>query len=123
MQKNNYHNKTIGLYGEDLAVSFLLNQGYKIIDRNVKISYREIDIIAKINNITVFIEVKTRTSSIFGGAIDAIGSKKIKLLKKAISHYSIKNFINLNKIRLDFIAIDVDKNTKKAIIQHYPDIF
>lgn len=123
MLENKNHNNIIGLYGEDLAVSFLLENSYKIIDRNVKVSYREIDIIAKIRDITVFVEVKTRTSNIFGGAVEAISTKKIRLLKKAITNYSVKNLINLSNIRLDFIAVDIDKNTKKVVMKHFVDIF
>lgn len=120
-EKRDFNLKT-GKYGEDLAVAYLINKKYKIIERNIKLSYREVDIIANIKDITVFVEVKTRTSGIFGGAISAINSKKIKLLKKAMVSYSIEKYISLNQTRLDFIAIDIDKKSKKINIQHFKDI-
>ena len=50
-------------------------------------------------------------------------AKKIKLLKKAITSYSINNCLKLAKIRLDFIAIDIDSKTKKIKVTHFPEIF
>ena len=49
------YNKLIGKYGEDIAVKFLLNSGYTILHRNFKCKLGEIDIIATIDNIIVFI--------------------------------------------------------------------
>lgn len=122
MSKKNYFKQIIGLYGEDAATLYLSSRGYEILDRNVKISYREIDIIAKKGGKTIFIEVKTRTGTAFGTAVDALNRKKIRLLKKAITDYAIKNYVNLSKIRLDFIAIDINKRRKKIKLKHYKDI-
>ena len=47
--------------GEDIAVNYLKKKGYKIIERNFRKGYGEIDIIALKKNVLVFVEVKTRT--------------------------------------------------------------
>lgn len=116
-------NKIIGKYGEDLAVLYLEKKGYKILDRNVKISYKEIDIVSKKGSKIVFVEVKTRTTSAFGSADESLRRTQIKNLKKALAIYLYKNNYNQNNVRLDLIAIDVDKNNKSANIKHYKDIF
>jgi len=55
--------QTIGNLGEDMACKFLMKQGYKIIERNYRKKWGEIDIIATKNNILHFVEVKTTTVS------------------------------------------------------------
>ena len=58
--------KVLGEKGETLACTFLQGKGYKIIQRNYRSSYGEIDIIAWHDRILVFIEVKTRTNLTYG---------------------------------------------------------
>ncbi len=117
------HKKNIGQFGENLAKEYLIRKGFKIIDSNKKIGNPEIDIITKKNNETIFVEVKTRTSKIFGEADETLRTKQIKTLKKAISIYCFRNKINMNFIRLDLIAIDINKLKKTANIKHYKNIF
>lgn len=116
------YNQTVGQFGETLAKEFLESRGYKIVDLNAKKSYKEIDIIATFGKILVFVEVKTRTSFLFGSAEDAIGYKKIKNLKQGMGIYLRNNKINYEDIRLDFISVDIDRAKKKANIKHYKDI-
>lgn len=117
----NYKQK-VGKFGEDLASDYLIRHGYKIIGRNVKISYKEIDIIAKYSKIIVFIEVKTRMSSILGSANDAFSQKKMNTLKKALAYYIYDKNVNENYVRLDLIAIDINRKNKIAKIKHYNDV-
>ncbi len=116
------YNQRIGSFGENLACKYLSKKGYKIIGRNIKVSYQEIDIIAKIKEKIVFVEVKTRTSNMFGQADEAIYSHKIKNLKKAIGMYIGSKKIDPENINLDFIAIDINKSEKTANISHKKDI-
>jgi putative endonuclease len=52
---------SLGRRGENIAARFLRNQGYKIIQRNFNSGAGELDIVAKLGNMLVFVEVKTRT--------------------------------------------------------------
>lgn len=72
--------REIGNSGEDTAVKFLENKGYKILERNYYSRYGEIDIIAQDENTIVFIEVKYRKNNSFGSPLESISSKKIKSL-------------------------------------------
>lgn len=114
--------KNLGDYGEKLALNFLKKKGYKVLEKNYKIGYKEIDLIAQKANITVFVEIKTRSNPAFQEAIDALSLKQIKTLKRAILSYSYLNKVNLNLIRLDLIAIDIDKKEKTANIKHIKNI-
>ena len=116
------HNQKIGSFGESLAKKYLEERGYEIVDMNAKAGFKEIDIIAILDNDLIFVEVKTRTSSAFGEASDAILGKKLKNFQKAISLYLGKTKINYREIRADFIAIDIDKASKSAKVQHFKDI-
>lgn len=117
------YNQKIGNFGENLAKDYLIKHNYKIIAQNVKISFQEIDIIAYIKGIYVFVEVKTRTSSIYGAADEAVNNRKILNLKKAIIKYLNKANISSRNIRLDMVSIDINKIKKIAKIKHYKDIF
>ena len=54
--------KQIGRFGEKQALKYLVNHGYTIVDYNYYSRYGELDIVARIDGIYVFVEVKTRTS-------------------------------------------------------------
>ena len=117
----NYRQK-VGKFGEDIAVKYLAKKGYRILHRNMKLSYKEIDIIANINELLVFFEVKTRTSNVFGPADLGMNRKKISRLKKAIIYYLNRN-VHVKNVRLDLISIDIDKMIKVANIKHFKNIF
>jgi len=82
--------KDIGNYGEDMAVKFLLEKGYEIIERNFLKPFGEIDIIAlapadknSSTPILVFLEVKTRRDDAFGDPLEAITPTKCWHMRKA----------------------------------------
>ncbi len=117
-----YYAQKIGYFGEKLAQNYLKRKGYKIIEANVKTSYKEIDIIARQKDMLVFVEVKTRTSQSFGKANEGIGYYKLQNLKKAITYYLSRNDKFNQNFRLDLIAIDINRYTKTAYLKHYKEI-
>lgn len=117
------YRQALGRFGEDLAEKYLLRRGYKIISRNEKISFKEVDIIAERADQVVFVEVKTRASNVYGEADEAFGEKKMENLKTALSGYMLNNDINENRLQIDLIAIDINVKTKTAKIKHYQNVF
>jgi putative endonuclease len=113
------HNE-LGKKGEELAVEFLLKEGYEILDRNWTFQKAEIDIIAQKENILAVIEVKTRSSSDFGLPQDFVKPKKIQLLIKAVNAYINDREIDF-EIRFDIIA--VQKNGESFAVEHLTDAF
>jgi putative endonuclease len=65
-----------GRFGEDIAEKFLKDKGIKIIDRNVRTPFGEIDIIGEENEKIYFVEVKTRSNTNFGLPIEAVNKRK-----------------------------------------------
>ena len=61
-----HYNKTIGKYGETIAADYLINNGYKILDRNFQTRYGEVDIIGVKDDLIIFFEVKSRYTNSFG---------------------------------------------------------
>ena len=99
-------NQAAGKIGEDLAVLFLKKHGYKILER---IRGGEIDIIAVDDDTLVYVEVKTRTSQIFGSPEEAVTPRKIKFLIRAAKFYRAnrKNLGLPNLERIDVVAIEL----------------
>ncbi|HJS00964.1 MAG TPA: YraN family protein [Flavobacterium sp.] len=113
------HNE-LGKLGEQLAVDFLKNNGYTILETNWTFQKAEIDIIAQIENTLAIVEVKTRSSIDFGLPQDFVNPKKIKLLTKAVDNYVVEKELDLN-VRFDIIAIQ--KTYKSFVIEHITDAF
>ncbi|MBS3992821.1 MAG: YraN family protein [Bacteroidetes bacterium] len=109
-----------GKNGEELAVEFLIKNGYIIVERNWRYQKAEIDIIAQKQNILAVIEVKTRSSSTFGNPQDFVKPKKIKLLVNAVNEYVISKDIDV-QVRFDIIAI-INQNNHIEI-EHLEDAY
>lgn len=116
------YKKTIGRFGENLAKHFLIKRGYKIIASNLKIGHYEFDLIAIYENELIFVEVKTLSSEKIGPADEALKSRQIKNLKKAMSIYCYQFHKTIETARLDFIAVDLNRITKTAKLKHYKNI-
>ena len=110
----------LGKLGEELAVDFLQQNGYDILETNWTFQKAEIDIIAQKENTLAIVEVKTRSSLEFGLPQDFVKPKKIQLLVKAVNEYVLRNDIDLN-VRFDIIAINKENNEYK--IEHLMDAF
>ena len=112
----------IAIKGEELATEFLKRKGYKIIERNFRKGYGEIDIIATKKNVLVFVEVKTRTSNKFGTPLEQISHFKLKSLIKTEQFYKVLNPKFPETMRIDAISVIIDKNTGTETIDHIENI-
>lgn len=98
-------NISLGLKGEEFAVDFLKRKGFKILERNFRTSFGQIDIIAKENNQICFIEVKTRKNLNFGLPQEAVSiTKQKRIAKLALAYLKEKGFLN-RKVRFDVVSI------------------
>lgn len=110
----------LGKQGEEKALAFLEEQGYKIVAANWHEHKFEIDIIAIDNNEMVFVEVKTRATDFFGSPEEAVTMAKQQHLIEGANYYLEQNEIDLNA-RFDVIAIVM--NTSQTKINHIKDAF
>lgn len=95
----------LGKRGEEEAVKLLKQQGYKIITRNYKSKFGEIDIIASDKDTICFVEVKARSSDRFGQGMDAVLFKKQRQITRAAINYLKVNNLLDNKARFDVVSI------------------
>jgi len=111
----------IGRYGENLAAQFLARNGVEIIDRNFYTRYGEIDLIARLGDEILFVEVKTRTGNDFGYPEEAVDSQKIKHLVKAIEIYLDNKRLSAFW-RLDAISVEINTSRKTAKIRWFKNL-
>ena len=97
--------KVIGTKGETLAVKLLKEKKYKILEQNYTTKIGEIDIIAQIKDIVVFVEVKARKSSRFGYPREAINLTKQQKVRTVATQYMLANKLMNSKVRFDCIEI------------------
>lgn len=99
-----------GRAGEDLVQDYLTSKGYSILERNYRNKIGEIDIIAMDKDILVFIEVKTRTSTSYGYAFEAVGiEKQKKIIYSSMVYVKYKKLGNL-QLRYDIIEVYFQKD-------------
>ena len=109
--------KDTGLLGEKLAQDFLKKQGFNIIGTNYRCPEGEVDIIASHNDCLVFVEVRTKTSFVFGSPEESVTrAKKRRLIN--IAHHYRQNHDNLPELwRIDFVAVELDRKANPTRIE------
>ncbi len=116
------HRSQLGKFGEDTACDYLIKKGYKILERNFREPWGEIDIITKaLDKTLVFVEVKTMNEKINGiQPEEQLTQAKLRKLQRTASLYA-GNFpkeINDEKgWRIDLVALTI--SPKDCIIKHY----
>ncbi len=106
---------------EITAIKYLQGCDYKILDTNFKFGrFWEIDLIVQKDGMTVFIEVKYRSSDRFGTAEESITESKLHKCLKTVEYYCKHNNIDFEKIRFD--AITVTKWVSSFRVKHYRNI-
>lgn len=110
----------LGNKGETLAVEFLEQNNYQILERNYRYDRAEVDIIAQTSNVLAIIEVKTRSSTTFGNPEEFVKPKQIKNLVKAVDAYVTENDLEV-EVRFDIIAI-VHENGQFSV-EHLKEAF
>lgn len=100
--------KNLGMLGEKLASAYLKRKGYKILANNFRTIFGEIDIIARLNDCMVFIEVKTRSTSSLGPPYLSITRVKERhIIRNALFYLKTKRLTNVNW-RIDIVSVKLD---------------
>lgn len=110
----------LGTEGEKLAVELLTEKGYSILAENWRSGKNELDIIARIGETAVFVEVKTRSTAFFGNPSDAVSIAKQKRIIQAANDYLEQNDLDL-EARFDVISVVASGND--PILDHMEDAF
>ncbi len=100
-----------------MACNFLQAKGYEIIERNYRYKHGEIDIIAQNKEYLIFVEVKYRSTALFGMPYEAVDYRKKQRIINTSKYYMLTHNILRKSIRYDVISILQDE------IMHYEDAF
>lgn len=108
----------IGKRGEDEAVRALKKSGYRVVKRNYRCRYGEIDIIAEDKGAIVFVEVKTRGSDSFGTPGDGVDHRKQRHITLASSAYLTEQGLTDRAVRFDVVCVDLlDRGFRTEIVR------
>lgn len=97
--------KTFGKFGEDVAAKFLEAAGYTIVTRNFRIRSAEIDIIAQIDDVIVFVEVKARSSIRHGLPSEAVNLRKQRKIIEAAGVFLQNDTYSECACRFDVVEV------------------
>jgi putative endonuclease len=97
--------KRTGKHGEDLATAWLAEAGYRIIERNYRCPFGEIDIVAQEGGTLVFVEVKSRRSCAFGAPELAVGPQKQRKISRISLHYLAERHLSDRPARFDVVTV------------------
>lgn len=112
--------QTAGQRAEDNALTYLQQQGLRLVARNYRCRLGEIDLIMDDGCGLVFVEVRYRTSTRFGGALESIDGRKRARLVAAASHYLAVKRID-RRSRFDVVAIS--PGSEQLTVQWLKDAF
>jgi len=103
---------SLGKKGEEIAEKFLIDRGFKILEKNFRARFGEIDIIANYKDTLVLVEVKTRHSANFGLPEEAVTYRKIKTIAKVGEYYRAFKENLPDSERIDVVAVDFEEDGK-----------
>jgi putative endonuclease len=114
--------QSIGKWGEELAADFLTRRGYRVIERNERTPYGEIDLVARMDDVLVFVEVKTRTSTRFGLPEEAVTAQKQEHMRSAAQDYLQRHPDMDGDWRCDVIAIRGMPGKEPVEVVHFENV-
>ena len=109
--------QNLGTWGENIAAWYLSGRGFRILKKHFTSRFGEIDIIAKDQGQTVFVEVKTRLKNLRGLPEQSIDFQKQRKLQKTIFAYVSLN--GIENFRIDVVTISPGSGPGKLHIRHH----
>lgn len=116
-------NRVLGARGEEAAAVWLQTHGYEIVARNVRTRHGEIDLVARLGALAVFVEVKSRTSDRFGHPADALVWPKRRRLGRLAAMCLQRLGLEHCAVRFDVMAVRLDARGAVKEVEHIPDAF
>lgn len=100
-----------GQISEARAEQFLREKGYRILERNLRTTLGELDLVAEDAGVLVFVEVKARATEAFGGALLAVDHRKQAKLVKLASQYLAQRHLTDRPCRFDVVLVQGQPST------------
>lgn len=116
------HRQQLGKLGEETASVYLVRQGYRILQRNFKARYGELDIICMKGNILVFVEVKTRIGEAYGKPEESVTPRKLAEVIKTAQYFVQQHAHLPQALRIDVIGIQFDESQSLVYFNHIQNV-
>lgn len=116
----------LGQKAEERARRFLSKRGLKLVTRNYRSPYGEIDLIMRERNVLVFVEVRYRRDGNYGLAAETIDHRKQYRIRATAEHFLLSNKHWADRpCRFDVIGLsgDLEGTIRAGSIHWYPDAF
>jgi putative endonuclease len=97
--------RSAGDWGEDLALRFLEERGYTVVERNYRTRYGEIDLIVQKEDSLVFVEVKLRRGRGYGDPLEAVTPRKQEAVRSMAEQYLAECEPEYDELRFDVVGI------------------
>lgn len=110
-----------GLQGERVAERWLLMRGWRVLQRRYRSGHRDIDLIAKRDNLVAFVEVKARSGNEFGDPVEAVNWKKRNELVRSASTWIDRHGRSGEVYRFDVIGVLV--SGERVRVRHVENAF
>jgi putative endonuclease len=107
--------------GEELALRYLMRQGYELVERNYRTRYGELDLIVRHENTLVFVEVKLRRGIGFGDPLEAVTPHKQATIRSLAERYLSEKEPDFDELRFDAVGILLGEGAPQVV--HVEDAF
>ena len=115
--------KKIGRMGEEVAATYLRQNGYQILARNWSTRLGEIDLIAKKQQEIVFVEVRTTRGLRFGYGFQSVDVRKQQRVRRLAMQYIQQHKLGHLPIRFDVISVLMNREDQVLQLDHIPNAF
>jgi len=112
--------RLFGQEGESVAERYLRRKGYRVLERNARSSVGELDLV--VEDGAVFVEVKSRHSDAYGGAVHAVHQRKQDKLIRLAAQYLARHHITNRPCRFDVVLVQ-GTEASEAQIHHIQNAF
>lgn len=113
--------RALGQWGEELAARRLTEVGFAILDRNWRCDQGEIDIVARSGDVLVVVEVKTRTTEMFGPPEAAVTPAKANRLRRLTGRWLAEHALSPREVRIDVVSVLVSPHGDPRV-EHLPAV-
>lgn len=112
----------LGTAAETAAAQYLEGLGLDILALDVRLPSGQVDVVALDRDRLVIVEVKARSSHLFGMPVEAVDHRKRRRLVRLALEYIRANPGVGRGIRVDVVGVDLDRDGNPSAFEHYPAI-
>jgi putative endonuclease len=105
----------LGAYGERIAARYLEERGMKVLERNWRCRFGELDLVLRDGDEVVACEVKARRGTGFGHPLEAVGTTKLERIRQLALRWAEERGATVRALRVDVVGIVVPRSGRPEI--------